>query len=264
MSRVPDEPVVPPHDTALEKPRSIAEANRVADESVVPPPHDAALEKPRSIAEANRVADESVVPPQDNHKARTSDTARQIWSVLGLIFLAGCFGGLVNALLSPDGLSLPRSESGIINPGFIGNILIAAAAACVSFGLYGPLAAVPLFRSRRSLETPVPNIELTVSAFVGAILVAIGGARWMTSEVERTASRQLAATAGQAAVLWEKSKAQPQVEAAQAPGGWVPGVNNVSSLEGLKKVNEVAKMLQQPPGGTPKTGAEVGREVPGL
>jgi hypothetical protein len=62
---------------------------------------------------------------------------------LGLIFLmiigAGFLGGVINTVLAGEGFKLPRKEqlrngNQIWHPGFIGNLLVGAAAAVVIWG----------------------------------------------------------------------------------------------------------------------------------
>lgn len=110
----------------------------------------------------------------------------QIWILLGLIFLAGAIGGLINALLTDNGFPFPRMEKveriRIFRPGALGNILIGAIAAVISWGLYGPFSNIPI---AGATEPPSQHPIITLSAFVGAILIGIGGARWLTDEADK-------------------------------------------------------------------------------
>ena len=71
--------------------------------------------------------------------------------ILLFVALAGAAGGLLNAGLSGAGLMLPEVVNlpgGLaVVPGFIGNIFVGSVAALISFGLYGPLAGMTLFRT---------------------------------------------------------------------------------------------------------------------
>ncbi|MBN1311393.1 MAG: hypothetical protein JXB30_08235 [Anaerolineae bacterium] len=122
-----------------------------------------------------------------------------LWIFLLIIFAAGAVGGIVNALLSDNGFVLPKPEkvgtSQIIRPGFLGNALISGVAACVSWGLYGPFAAVYIAGGapQPSGETTSPG--LTLSALVGAVLVGVAGARWLTNEVDKNLLRRAASEA---------------------------------------------------------------------
>ncbi|WP_250125664.1 hypothetical protein [Chroococcidiopsis sp. CCMEE 29] len=131
-------------------------------------------------------------------------------SVLLLVFLAGALGGVVNALLSENGFILPKkipvnASNGVSiwRPGYLGNILIGAVAAIVSWGLYGPFSSAYLFGSSPTSETEITKFGLTLSAFVGAILVGVGGAKWLSDEVDK---RLLKAAASEAA----KKEAAPE------------------------------------------------------
>ncbi|MBD2255510.1 hypothetical protein [Nostoc parmelioides] len=114
-----------------------------------------------------------------------------IWSLLLIIACAGAVGGLINALLSDNGFVLPRTEkinngNSIIRPGFIGNVLIGAISAAISWGLYGPMAYYVIAGSPNLNQNPVESSGITLSSLVGAVLVGVGGARWLTNEVDKT------------------------------------------------------------------------------
>ncbi len=124
-----------------------------------------------------------------------------LWLMIAIIFLAGAIGGIVNALLTDNGFIMPCPERlngvTIMRPGFVGNILIGAVAAIVSWGFYGPFAASNIFEPQTVILTP--------STFTGAILVGIAGAKWLTNEIDKSL---LKAAASQAA------KAEPSSNAA--------------------------------------------------
>jgi hypothetical protein len=108
------------------------------------------------------------------------------WYCFGLIALAGALGGLVNALLTDNGFTFPRSEKGIWCPGAISNVLLGSAAAIASWSFYGSGSTV-------DLATNLPErakISLTFSALSGAFLVGVGGARWITNEVDKRLLKQ--------------------------------------------------------------------------
>ena len=111
-----------------------------------------------------------------------------LWVLLAIVFLAGAAGGVVNAWMSDNGFMLPRTEESggnrFIRPGFLGNIITGGVAASVSWGLYGPFAAAYI------VGGPTPGatgaaLGLTLSSLVGAVLVGVGGARWLTAEVDK-------------------------------------------------------------------------------
>lgn len=124
----------------------------------------------------------------------------QLWWAVLIVCLAGAVGGVVNSFLSDNGITMPRllkvDNITIVQPGFVGNIFIGAIAAAVSWGLYGPFAASLLFgtKSGGAPET----VFLTLSGFVGGILVGIGGARWLTNEVDKSILKVAASKAASA------------------------------------------------------------------
>ena len=76
------------------------------------------------------------------------------------IFLAGAVGGAANALMTDNGFIMPKSEdvdgkTTVLRPGYIGNILIGAVGAVVSWGLYGPLSSVLIAGTPKALQANV-------------------------------------------------------------------------------------------------------------
>ncbi len=116
---------------------------------------------------------------------------------MALIFAFGALGGVVNALLTDNGFILPRTEqqdnSKIIRPGFLVNIFIGGIAALVSWGLYGPFAEVFIIGGTN--DPTVGTTGLSLSSAVGGLLVGVGGARWLTNEVDKKLLRAAASTA---------------------------------------------------------------------
>ena len=124
-----------------------------------------------------------------------------LWIFLLIIFLAGAIGGVINALMTDNAFVLPKAEitkenARIYRPGILGNILISGVAACVSWGLYGPFGAAYIVGGQTTQSGTQIEPGVTLAAFVGAILVGIAGARWITNEVDKNLLR---ATASQAA-----------------------------------------------------------------
>ena len=72
-----------------------------------------------------------------------------VWIPLGIVFLGGAVGGVINALISDNGFVVPREETVdnvcIVRPGIAGNVLIGAVAAFISWGLYGSYSGVAHF-----------------------------------------------------------------------------------------------------------------------
>jgi uncharacterized membrane protein YeaQ/YmgE (transglycosylase-associated protein family) len=125
-----------------------------------------------------------------------------LWLIFGAVFLAGSIGGVINAMITDNGFIRPHPEringTLIMRPGYIGNILIGAVAAVVSWGFYGPFASANLLEPQA--------VSLTPSTLTGAILVGIAGAKWLTNEVDKNLLKAAAS---------EAAKGQPSVEAAQ-------------------------------------------------
>ena len=107
-----------------------------------------------------------------------------VWDCLTWIAIAGAVGGLVNTLMADGKFRLPRYEAGILCPGFIGNALIGGFASVVSWSLYGAGAGVELARRAATSTDDRQVVSLTVGALAGAALVGVGGARWLSNEVD--------------------------------------------------------------------------------
>ena len=120
-----------------------------------------------------------------------------LWKYMTLIFAFGALGGVVNALLTDNGFILPKKEqqdnTKISGARWLTNIFIGGVAALVSWGLYGPFAAVFIIGG-----TNDPNLYstgLSLSSVVGGLLVGVGGARWLSNEVDKKLLRAAASTA---------------------------------------------------------------------
>jgi hypothetical protein len=91
---------------------------------------------------------------------------------------AGAAGGIVNALMTDNGFALPRvikTETGtIVKPGVVGNMIVSAFAALLSWALYAADA-----------DLAASTSVALVRALGGAALVGLAGARWLTSEVDK-------------------------------------------------------------------------------
>jgi hypothetical protein len=97
------------------------------------------------------------------------------------IMTAGAVGGLINTLMAQGKLRLPVYESGVLCPGFIGNVLVGAFASLISWALYGAGAGIELARQTADARE---TLSLTAGALAGAALVGVGGARWLSSEID--------------------------------------------------------------------------------
>jgi hypothetical protein len=136
---------------------------------------------------------------------------------IGIIMLSGAIGGIVNALVSDNGFIKPSEENAgevtIIRPGFAGNILLGAVAAFISWGLYGAFANTVLFGTA-GLGTD--EVSVSISSIAGALLVGIGGARWLTNEVDKKLLRTAAATAAASKANFDDSQKIAIASPAQA------------------------------------------------
>jgi hypothetical protein len=138
-----------------------------------------------------------------------------IWIMFFVVLVAGAVGGAVNALMTDNGFLRPKMEkvdekTGIFRPGYLGNVLVGAVAAVVSWGLYGPLSPYYIIGTDQALAAnALPEaVGLTLASLVGAIMIGIGGARWLTSEVDKNLLR---ATASQAAAAKPSAAASKQI-----------------------------------------------------
>lgn len=113
-----------------------------------------------------------------------------LWTLLFAISVAGALGGAANALLSDNGFLLPKKEQGIFRPGYLGNMFISALAAVISWGLYGPFSHENILGG-----TPKTDYTLTLATLVGALLVGVAGARWLTNETDKLFLKKAASAA---------------------------------------------------------------------
>ena len=125
-----------------------------------------------------------------------------MWLMLLYVFVAGGVGGIVNALMTDNGFILPKSEAvegnmTILRPGWIGNALIGGVGAVVSWGLYGPMSSVLIAGTAEALKTNVnpDKVGLTLASLVGAVMIGVAGARWLTNEVDKSLLKAAAAHA---------------------------------------------------------------------
>lgn len=113
----------------------------------------------------------------------------------------GAIGGVFNAIIIDKGfISGGQAEENgrkIWKLGFSSNILCGAFAAFVSWGLYGPLSSVDLFKQN--------SAELTLAMLCGASLVGFSGASWLTTQADKNVWRKTAI---------EATQSQPSSEAA--------------------------------------------------
>ena len=123
-----------------------------------------------------------------------------ILGVICLLIIAGILGGGINALISDNGFIAPQvvgetNKGQIIRPGFVGNILVGIVAAIVSWALYGPFASAIMIGGTGK---PV-DVSLTFAGFGDAIIIALGGANWLTAEVDKKMLKRAAIISQQSA-----------------------------------------------------------------
>lgn len=116
------------------------------------------------------------------------------WMCMTIICAAGGLGGVANSILSGEGIPLPHWKAGIWCPGIMGNAFVGSMAALVSWGLYGSGSGIEL--AAVTANNPRAEVSLTIGAFTGAMLVGIGGARWLSNEVDKKFLRETAVQAG--------------------------------------------------------------------
>jgi hypothetical protein len=102
------------------------------------------------------------------------------------ILLAGGIGGLLNAYLSEGGFRPPgQVDSGngtILKPGWLGNVGVGALTASFSWSFYGPFAGNVVVGPKPGTQG---DITLTLGAIAMAFLVGVGGARLLSSYVDK-------------------------------------------------------------------------------
>jgi hypothetical protein len=108
-----------------------------------------------------------------------------------LVLSAGALGGAANAFLSGNGFTFPQLKHGVWCPGALSNVIIGAISAICSWALYGSGATIDLGKLSARAE-----ISLQLSAVVGALLVGVSGARWLTNEVDKKLLTKSVAVAG--------------------------------------------------------------------
>ena len=132
--------------------------------------------------------------------------------------LSGAVGGIDNALVSDNGFIRPSEETTgdvtIIRPGFAGNILLGAMAAFISWGLYGAFSNVAVWGATSGMGTE--EITVSISSIAGAVLMGIGGARWLTNEVDKKLLRTTAAVAAASKASFDDSQKIAKATPAQA------------------------------------------------
>ncbi len=147
-----------------------------------------------------------------------------LWEIGLVIAGAGGLGGVINAFTRASGFKLPKAKDGLIEVGFFGHIIAGAAAAFVSWGLYGQYAGYRIIGATNA--TPAKGYSESLAAITGAFLVGMAGTRYLSAEVDkktlqRTAS--LAAGADASPELAAFIATSTPAAALRAVGGAMPG-----------------------------------------
>jgi hypothetical protein len=152
-----------------------------------------------------------------------------VWQMMLIIAGAGANGGVINALMSDNAFIMPKRENSdgtiIVRPGFFGNVLIGAVAAAISWGLYGTFSASDLLKLVKVSES-VPSL-ISVSSFVGALLVGVAGSRWLTNETDK----KLLKAAGVQAAFALTAPAIAKSFASSTPAKVFQAASNLQSVQ---------------------------------
>jgi hypothetical protein len=119
--------------------------------------------------------------------------------------------------------------SSVLVPDFIGNVLVGAIAALISWCHYGPFPDRSLIKSSDPWgATSMREVGLPLAALAGAILVGFSGGRWITAEDERRLNHGTAVLPAQAA---EQASAVNRIpsEGTATGGGQAGGVSKTLS-----------------------------------
>jgi hypothetical protein len=162
-------------------------------------------------------------------QAMHSPAPGTVWGILAAVSGAGAVGGLINALLSDSGgLQLPKPMHGVIQLGFLGNMVLGIFGAVTTWGLYGPLKDAVLIGANPGNALPA---NLTVTALIGAALAGAGGAKVVSNEIDKVVLKKTAVEAA-------KKDADPALAATistSMPMAALDAVMNVPSSPDLAK-----------------------------
>lgn len=108
------------------------------------------------------------------------------WMIL-IVVACGAMGGFVNVFIGDSGLHLPRVQNGSLDAGFLGTVVVGAAAAL------GSWAATKAFTIFPPGGGPPPTFS--TGDIANALMLGFGGAKWFKSETEKDVLQQTAAIA---------------------------------------------------------------------
>jgi hypothetical protein len=107
------------------------------------------------------------------------------WSIV-IVIVCGAAGGFVNVFIGDNGLHLPRIQNGMLEPGFLGTMLVGAAAA---LGSWGATKAITIFGASAA------PLSFSTGDIANALILGFGGAKWFKSENEKDILQRAAAIA---------------------------------------------------------------------
>jgi len=125
----------------------------------------------------------------------------EIWIAVLIVCFAGAVGGVVNALMTDNSFILPKTQDGIWRAGIVGNIIVSAVAAVISWGISNQIADISVYavETVKTQTTPAiaaaPIVLLTVGSLMNALLVGIAGARWLTNAIDKNLLQKAASDA---------------------------------------------------------------------
>ncbi|MFL5330293.1 MAG: hypothetical protein ACJ8C4_15440 [Gemmataceae bacterium] len=162
-----------------------------------------------------------------------------LWKVLAIVALAGAAGGFGKALIGDAQLILPEfiavGGQKVFVPGFIGNLVIGALAACLSFALYGPLNNQAVMGAANGPAAHRPS--LTLSALAGAALVGFTGGSWVTAEANERLNH---ATARVSAEMAQKAE-QNQLGAGQRAAEVLEALKTKPPIEAYRTAEKASR-----------------------
>lgn len=104
-----------------------------------------------------------------------------ILTILIIVFLAGCIGGVVAGFITGTNsknkwIWYTNDECHTRFPGFLGNVLLGGISALVFWGLYGPFTGATIIGSA------MEEINLTIGQLVSCFLIGMGGPGFLVTE----------------------------------------------------------------------------------
>jgi len=108
-----------------------------------------------------------------------------VWAIV-IVVACGAAGGFVNVFIGDSGLHLPRIVNGVLQPGFLGMVVVGAIAA---LGSWAATKAIVIF------GTQGQQVPFSSGDIANALMIGFGGAKWFKSETEKDVLQMTAAIA---------------------------------------------------------------------